>query len=56
MLATVGGERVKDICPKAGLRAEKQCVRAFIDRVRWGLHAETAQSSLTVIFNWSSVV
>ena len=36
---------------------DKQWVRAFIDRVRGGgLHAETAQSSLTVIFSWSSVV
>ena len=37
--------------------SDKQWVRAFIDRVAAGrLHAETVQSSLTVIFNWSSVV
>ena len=28
----------------------KQGVRTFVDRVGWGVHAETVQSSLTVIF------
>ena len=45
-----GGGRVADICPKANLPPpDKQGVRAFIDRGE-GLHAETAPSSLTVIF------
>ena len=37
---------------------DKQGVRALIDRVYVGgrLHVETAHLSLTVIFNWSSVV
>ena len=50
--------RVVDICPDSPHPPDKQRVRAFIDRVEGvvGLHAETAQSSLTVIFNWSSVV
>lgn len=50
--------RVVDICPDSPHPPDKQRVRAFIDRVEEvvGLHAETAQSSLTVIFNWSSVV
>ena len=40
-----------------GIQLRKQAgVRAFMDRVRGRLHAETAQSSLTGIFNWSSVV
>ena len=43
-----------DICPKADSHPPPMAtsgVRAFIDRVGAGeLHAETAQSSLTVIF------
>ena len=44
-------ERVADICPKADSPSDKQRVRAFVDRAGGrGLHAERAQSSLTVIF------
>ena len=38
-----------DICPKADFPPDKQGMRAFIDRRR-GLHVETAQPALTVIF------
>ena len=38
-----------DICPKADFPPDKQGMRAFIDRGR-GLHAETTQPALTVIF------
>ena len=51
------GGTVAGICPKADPPPHNQGVRAFIDRVGGGVvHAETAESSLTVIFNWSSVV
>ena len=44
-------EWVADICPKADSPSDKQRVRAFVDRAGGGgLHAERAQSSLTVIF------
>ena len=35
---------------------DKQGVRDFTDKSSGRLHAEASQSSLTVIFNWSSVV
>ena len=47
----LGGGESTDICPKAGSPTlTSRELRAFIDRVGGGLHAETAQSSLTVIF------
>ena len=48
-----GGGRVADICPKANSPhpLHENGVRAFIDRGGRWLHAERAQSSLTVIFN-----
>ena len=30
--------------------SNKQGVRGFVDKSRWGLHVETAESSVTVIF------
>ena len=47
----VGGGESTDICPKASSPTlTSRELRPFIDRVGGGLHAETAQSSLTVIF------
>ena len=51
-----GGWRISVQSPTPSTLCNKQGVRVFIDKVRGGLHAETVQSSLTVIFNWSSVI
>ena len=52
----LGKGKFADVCPKADYPPatvlNKQGVRAFKDRVGWGLCVETAQSSLTVLFKF----
>ena len=55
------GGRVPEICPRLTPAPDKQGVRVFTDRIFFfflegRLHAETVQTSLTVVFKWSSAV